>query len=187
MRRRENCYNTIRIYSTPNRATGHAHKYLTLLGKGRGDKEILPLKLSKQIPQDLNMLTFAPTKQKVMQSKCCVVATKEFQVNHFGNATIEESSPLPNREILKMYSSIVWFCQKVKGSQRKTATDFKIFFQTFCSSSKAVPPVTCQASFLLMLQCQHTLPRWTAQVSTAAVLKDQSAAKCQCSYVLSCA
>lgn len=76
------------------------------------------------------MLTFAPTKQKVTQSKYCVVTTKEFEVNHSGNATIEESPPPFNREILKTYSSIVWSCQKVKRSQRNTATDFKGFFQT---------------------------------------------------------
>lgn len=131
MRRKENYCNIMRIYSSPNRATGYAHKYLTLLGKERKRWQRNPSclsKLSKQIPQSLNMLTFAPTKQKIMQSRYCAIATKEFKVNHFGNATIEESSPLFNREIVKMHSSTAWFCQKVKGSQRITATDLKNFF-----------------------------------------------------------
>lgn len=170
----------MRIYSPPNRGAGHAHKHLTRLGKEREISQRNPVfqNSPNQIPQSLNTLTFAPAKQKVTQSKYCVVTTKEFKVNHSGNATIEEPPPPFNREILKMYSSIVWSCQKVKRSQRNTATDFKGFFSDkVCSSSKAVPPVTCQTSFLLMLQCQHTLPRWTAQVSTAAALKDQSASK----------
>lgn len=130
MRRKKNYYSIIRIQLSPNRGAG-----CTQISNSarKGEREVAKnsclSKLSKQIPQSLNMLTFAPTKQKVMQSKYCAVATKEFKVNSFGNATIEESSPPLNREILKMYSSTVGFCQKEKGSQRKTATDFKNFFR----------------------------------------------------------
>lgn len=139
-------------------------------------------------PSEVEYADVSTYKTKVMQNKYCVEATKEFKVNHFGNVTIEESSPPLNREILKMYSSIVWFCQISKGIPKENSNRSQEFFSDkVCSSSKAVPPVICQASLSLLLQCQHTLPSWTAQVSTAAALKDQSASKCQCSHVLSCA
>lgn len=63
-----------------------------------------------------------------MQNKYCVEATKEFKVNHFGNGTIEESSPPLNREILKMYSSVVWFCQISKGIPKENSNRSQEFF-----------------------------------------------------------
>lgn len=79
-------------------------------------------------PSEVEYADVYTYKTKVMQNKYCVEATKEFKVNHFGNGTIEESSPPLNREILKMYSSVVWFCQISKGIPKENSNRSQEFF-----------------------------------------------------------
>lgn len=189
MRRKENYCNIMRIYSPPTRAAGHAHKYLTLLGKEREvTKKSCLSKPSKQIPQSLNMLTLAPTKTKSHAKQILCSSYKRVQSEplwKYYNRRVITSFQQENCEDVFIHCLVL---PKGKGIPKEKSNRFKEFLSDkVCSSSKAVPPVTCQTSFLLMPQHQHILPRWTAQVSTAATLKDQSASKCQCSYILSCA
>lgn len=160
------------------------------LSARKGDREVTKKsclsKLSKQIPQSLNMLTFTPTKQKVIQILC-------------SNYKRVQSEPLwkcCNSRVITFsqqgdFEDVFIHClvlPRGKGIPKENSNKIQDFFSDkVCCSSKAAPPVTCQASFLLVLQHQYTLPRWTAQASTAAALKDQSASECQCSYILSCA
>lgn len=98
-------------------------------GKREVTKKSCLSKLSKSNPSELECTDICTYKNKSHSKQILCNNYKESKVDHFGNATIEGSSPPCNREISKVYSSIVWFCQKVKRSQKKTATDFKIFFR----------------------------------------------------------